>query len=66
MPHVDVDREICQNYGQCTFVAPEVFDLDDDGELVYDGDYPDSQQAQVENAVSACPVQAIALREGTP
>ncbi len=28
---VVVDRDVCQNHGQCVFSAPQVFELDDDG-----------------------------------
>lgn len=59
--NVSVDRQICQNYGQCMLAAPEVFDLDDAGELVYQPDPDDSLRAEVEAAVMACPVQAITM-----
>jgi len=58
---VHVDMDLCQHYGQCVFTAPEVFDLDDNGELVYHAEAPDSQRSYVEAAVMACPVQAIRI-----
>jgi len=58
---VDVDMGICQNYGQCVFAAPEVFDLDDAGDLVYHGEVVDAARSDVEDAVTACPVQAIRI-----
>ena len=58
---VDVDMDLCQNYGQCVFAAPEVFDLDDAGELVYQGEVDDAARDDVEAAVMACPVQAIRI-----
>ncbi|NYE35824.1 ferredoxin [Nocardioides cavernae] len=58
---VDVDMDVCQNYGQCVFAAPEVFDLDDAGDLVYQGEVDDASRTDVEAAVMACPVQAIAI-----
>ena len=58
---VDVDMGVCQNYGQCVFAAPEVFDLDDAGELVFQGEVDDSARSDVEDAVTACPVQAIRI-----
>lgn len=57
--HVDMD--VCQNYGQCVFAAPEVFDLDDDGDLVYQEVADDTAKSDVESAVMACPVQAITI-----
>ncbi|MER7113465.1 ferredoxin [Saccharomonospora azurea] len=58
---VQVDMAVCQNYGQCVFAAPEIFDLDDAGELVYHQDVDDSARGDVEAAVLACPVQAITI-----
>ncbi|GGJ35438.1 ferredoxin [Streptomyces brasiliensis] len=58
---VSVDLDVCQNYGQCVFAAPEVFDLDDNAELVYQAEAPDSSRGEVEAAVTACPVQAIRI-----
>jgi ferredoxin len=58
---VQVDMDVCQHYGQCVFAAPEVFDLDDNGELVYQEVADDSARPDVEAAVMACPVQAITI-----
>ena len=58
---VTVDLTACQNYGQCVFEAPEVFDLDDHSQLVYQPTAPASMRAQVEAAAAACPVQAIVI-----
>lgn len=63
---VEVDLNVCQNYGQCVFVAPEVFDLDDNGELVYQSEFPDELEQKVRDAADACPVQAIKLLANTP
>lgn len=60
---VHVDMDVCQHYGQCVFAAPEVFDLDANGELVYQPESPDAGRAEVEAAVMACPVQAIRIVE---
>lgn len=59
--NIQVDMTICQNYGQCVFAAPEVFDLDEAGELVYKATADDSARPDVEAAVMACPVQAITI-----
>jgi ferredoxin len=58
---VHVDLDVCQNYGQCVFAAPEVFDLDDAGDLDYQEVADDSARPDVEAAVMACPVQAITI-----
>ncbi|UYM04907.1 ferredoxin [Solicola gregarius] len=56
---VSVDRSVCQNHGQCAIAAPEVFDIADDGELVYEPEPSDEFEADVEDAADVCPVQAI-------
>lgn len=57
--HVSVDRAKCDNHGQCTFSAPTVFRLNDQGILEYDENVDDSQRADVEEAADVCPMQAI-------
>ncbi len=57
--HVSVDRAKCDNHGQCTFSAPSVFRLNDQGILEYDDDVDDSLRADVEEAADVCPMQAI-------
>jgi ferredoxin len=61
---VHVDKGTCQNYGQCVFAAPDVFDLDDTGELVYESNPSDATRTDVDAAVMACPVQAITVPDG--
>ena len=58
---LSADREICIGSGNCVRLAPAVFDQDDDGRvaLVPGGD-PDSVAADVDMAVEACPVSALA------
>jgi len=55
------DREICIGSGNCVRLAPALFDQDDEGRvaLVPGGD-PDSVAADVDMAVAACPVSALA------
>ena len=60
---VEVDRQRCESNGLCVLSAPEVFDLDDDGVLHVASYVDESLRADVEDAVSSCPVQALALRD---
>ncbi|MDI9951371.1 ferredoxin [Rhodococcus sp. IEGM 1305] len=60
---VRVDYGMCQDHGQCAIAAPKVFQMDDDGKLVYDKHPDDSQRDEVEEAADVCPVQAIFLDE---
>ena len=57
-----VDMEKCQHYGQCTFEAPTVFALNDDGKLEYVGEVDDALADAVEAAVDVCPMQAIEIQ----
>ncbi len=60
---VNVDMGLCQANGACVVAAPEVFDLDDEDVLHWTGTVGEERRAEVEEAVRACPVQAIALEE---
>jgi ferredoxin len=57
-----VDRDRCIGSGNCSFFAPNTFDLDDElKSVVIDpaGDEPGDLRA----AVEGCPVNAIGIRE---
>ncbi|WP_412517420.1 ferredoxin [Actinomadura madurae] len=56
---IDVDHTLCENHGQCTFAAPDVFWLNGAGELEHCGDVDESRREAVEEAADVCPVQAI-------
>src|SRR5215469_1266579 len=54
-----VDLTRCTGFGQCAFLAPEVFRMRG-GEALWDDPEPDdSQRERVLRAAAACPVQAI-------
>ena len=54
-----VDLTRCQGFGQCAFLAPDVFQLRG-REALWDNPEPDdAQQERVLRAAAACPVQAI-------
>lgn len=59
---VYVDRDVCQNHGQCAIACPEVFRMDESSEMVFDAVPDPSLRALVEDAIDACPTQAIALQ----
>lgn len=61
---VHIDRTRCQNLGICTSLVPEVFELDDNGVMVLVKPEPDDEiRGSVENAVMACPQEAISLED---
>ncbi len=60
---VYVDRALCDNHGQCTIAAPDVFRMSAEGILEYDEIVDDRLRNDVEDAVDVCPVQAIFIRD---
>jgi ferredoxin len=61
---VSVDRDLCESNGVCEGIAPEVFQIDDNDELLILQEHPDeSLRAKVLDAVRSCPKQALTLQE---
>lgn len=67
---ISVDRAVCIGNGLCVAIAPEAFDLDDDGALVVlaeeDADLPEHllrERKRLREAAASCPVGAIKLTE---
>jgi ferredoxin len=60
---VIVDLAQCQDHGQCAIAAPAVFEMNDEGKLVYDGGPDESQRLEAEEAADVCPVQAILIQD---
>ena len=61
---VYVDRDKCADHGQCVFAAPDVFQLDPEGKLVYDAhELDEDQRDAVEEAADVCPLQAITIED---
>jgi ferredoxin len=59
---IEVDYDLCESNGLCMGVAPEVFDLRDDDKLyVLQDEPPESMRTVIEQAVRACPKQAIRI-----
>jgi ferredoxin len=58
---VVVDLTKCADHGQCVFAAPAVFQLDDNGKLVYEPDPDEELRDLVEEAADVCPLQAISV-----
>ena len=61
---VVVDYDRCESNGLCMAAAPEVFEVDDDDNLVVLQEQPAEElRAKVEDAVRRCPKQALSLAE---
>jgi ferredoxin len=64
MSRVEVDRDRCVGSGACEALAPEVFEVDDDGVLVVHRPEPaEDELSDIRDAVSACPTRALSLPE---
>ena len=62
-----VDSILCEAYGKCERIAPDLFQLDDEGiaYVVVAGHLTDEQFERARGAVNLCPVGAIRLAEET-
>jgi ferredoxin len=61
---IEVNRELCMGSGNCSFWAPGVFDLDDDGIAVV-LDPSAAPEDKIILAGQGCPTQAISItRDG--
>ncbi|PQP22595.1 ferredoxin [Rhodococcus opacus] len=61
---VEIDTTKCQGHGRCYLLAPEVFDMDEEGmgivtDLRPAVEYLDSARSAAEN----CPETAISMKE---
>jgi ferredoxin len=60
--NVSVIADRCIGTGECTFAAPDAFDLDDDARVVLlRSDPPESLRRDVLIAARRCPAQVIAV-----
>jgi ferredoxin len=60
--HLRVDRDLCEANAVCCGLAPEVFELDDDEELLIRQPEPAADQLdRVRKAVERCPKAALEL-----
>jgi ferredoxin len=55
-----INREVCMGSGNCSFWAPGVFDLDDDGIAIV-LDVAAQPEDKVVLAAQGCPTQAISV-----
>ncbi len=64
MSRVMVDPERCVGSGACEALAPDVFEVGDDGVLVVHRAEPaDDELPDVREAVRTCPTKALSLPE---
>ncbi|MCW2723007.1 MAG: ferredoxin [Pseudonocardiales bacterium] len=60
---ISVDPTLCQGHNRCTAVAPELFDIDDEGyaSAIGDGTVSAGSEERAQLAVDNCPEQAVTL-----
>ena len=59
-----LDESKCSSLGMCEGVAPDVFEVGDDGALrVLQPTPPGDRRAQMEEAVAACPTAALSIED---
>lgn len=57
----DVDK--CTGLGLCESIAPDFFEVQDDGSLVMLREtFDESERATLQEAVKSCPTEALSLR----
>ncbi len=62
MPKLVIDQQKCLNSGQCAYLQPELFELDDDGAPHLLNAHPTGDLiAKANDAIEMCPAQAITL-----
>ena len=59
---VTADRELCVGSGACEMLAPDVFEVSDDGVVQVLQDQPDDEES-VRQAAQQCPTRALSLQE---
>ncbi|MGY1734052.1 ferredoxin [Geodermatophilus sp. SYSU D01045] len=59
---VTADRELCVGSGQCELLAPDAFEVDDDGAVRVLQETPDDGDA-ARDAVQQCPTGALSLAD---
>lgn len=62
---IHFDRDACQGHNRCYLLAPELFDVDDEGYAILKvpGAVPDDLVDKARLAADNCPEYAITLRE---
>ena len=61
---VIANQTLCSGHARCASVAPEIFDLTDDGYIGFaEKDVPPGLEAQARRGARACPERALQIVE---
>lgn len=60
---INYNRELCCGHNRCYSLAPEIWDVDDEGYAILKltGDIPDNLQEKAQLAADNCPEFAITI-----
>ncbi|MEM7339681.1 MAG: ferredoxin [Actinomycetota bacterium] len=60
---INYDRALCEGHNRCYSLAPEVFDVDDEGYAILkiEGDVPADLEAKAQLTADNCPEFAITI-----
>lgn len=62
---ISVHEDECEGNALCMGIAPDIFDVDDDGRLeLLQNQPPAGRRSDVERAVRSCPKAALSVTEG--
>ncbi|MFN3217311.1 MAG: ferredoxin [Acidimicrobiales bacterium] len=62
---INFDRDACQGHNRCYMLAPELFDVDDEGYaiLLVEGEVPAELAEKAQLTVDNCPEFAITIED---
>jgi ferredoxin len=60
---VVVDGAKCMGHARCNAVAPDAFDLDDEGYAIVTDQAADASDTDLHSAAASCPEQAIRIEQ---
>ncbi|HET8984298.1 MAG TPA: ferredoxin [Trueperaceae bacterium] len=61
---ISADLNKCEGLGMCEAMAPDVFEVQDEGQvLVLDENPAEADPQELQAAVDACPVSALTLQD---
>ncbi|WP_409491926.1 ferredoxin [Amycolatopsis sp. cmx-11-12] len=64
MMKIEADRAKCDGLGMCEAMAPDFFEVGDDGTVVVLDEWPgEEHRRDLSAAVDSCPVLALKLRD---
>jgi ferredoxin len=59
-----IDWNLCEGNGLCAFEAPQIFEMDDDDNLIVLEEHPGEHlRGSLEAAARACPKRAILIEQ---